>query len=306
MRRCRGRIRGILRGLAAGLVLVLAPEAGAQGAAGADPSEREAAARFLAELDPLEQKVAPFRVFDDLYYVGIGWVSAWLLTTDAGHVLIDTTYGEYADHVVDGVRKLGFDPADIVTVLCTHAHFDHLGGAATVRAASGARVGMTKADWEMLESGEALRHADFEPVARDLVIEDGDVLELGGAKLEFYVTPGHTPGVLSVAFTVHDGGRPHRAFTFGGVGLNFEGVDRTELYLASVERLLGMEGIEVNVPNHPMMGDVFERAKRLEVREPGDAHPFVAPEAWREWLLELRVGGREKLEREKASAAGDG
>ena len=104
-------------------------------------------------------------------------------------------------------------------------------------------------------------------------------------------------------FTVYDNGKPHKAFTFGGVGLNFSGVERTEMYIASVKRLQAMEGIEVSVPNHASMGRVFQRAERLAERKPGEPHPFVAPEDFQQWLDQLLVNVQKKLEEEKKREA---
>jgi metallo-beta-lactamase class B len=70
----------------------------------------------------------PFKVFDNVYYVGICWVSAWLLKTSDGLVLIDTLYEPYTDRLLENIKKLGFDPADIKLILVTHGHFDHAGG----------------------------------------------------------------------------------------------------------------------------------------------------------------------------------
>src|SRR6478672_5043776 len=47
--------------------------------------------RFLQ--DEELQQMAPYQAFDNVYYVGICWVSAWLITSPDGHVLIDTLYG---------------------------------------------------------------------------------------------------------------------------------------------------------------------------------------------------------------------
>jgi metallo-beta-lactamase class B len=270
---------------------------------GSGPDLRAATAEFLAGLDPARQRREPFRVFDELYYVGIDWVAAWLVATPEGLVLIDTTYGEYAEHVLAGIRKLGFDPAQLRCVLVTHAHFDHAGGARAIRAAAPrARIGMTDADWKLLESGAATAHYAFEVPARDWTIADGDRLELGGVRLSFLVTPGHTPGVLSIALELHDQGRPHQAFVFGGAGLNFDGAEALRAYIASVERILALPGIEVNVPNHAFMGGVFERAGRLAARRPGEPHPFVDAPAFHTWLEKLRADARERL----AAGSGDG
>ena len=256
--------------------------------------------------DPAVQNVAPFQIFDNLYYIGMQWVSAYFLTTSDGLIMIDALYGQFVDHALDGIRKMGFDPADIKYVFVTHGHFDHVGGAAAIKKVSGARVGMTDGDWKMVEAGGSGRRggrASSEPLERDLVIRDGDSITLGETTFKFYETPGHTPGVLSMEFTVYDNGKPHKAFTFGGVGLNFSGVERTEMYIASVKRLQAMEGIEVSVPNHASMGRVFQRAERLAERKPGEPHPFVAPEDFQQWLDQLLVNVQKKLEEEKKREA---
>jgi len=115
-------------------------------------------------------------------------------------------------------------------------------------------------------------------------------------------TPGHTPGVASTRFTVYDNGFPFQAFMFGGVGLNFEGVERTETYISSVKRLQSMGDIEVNIPNHAASGDVFERYEMLKDRKEGEPHPFVDPESYTAWLDQLLVMAEAKLVKEKAAA----
>ncbi len=275
--------------------------------AAADVSAAAAADPMAWRNDPVAQRVEPFRIFDNLYYVGIEWVSCYLLVTTDGLILIDSLYGDFVDNAVDGIRALGFDPSDLKYVLVTHGHFDHAGGAATFQEAWGARVAMTEADWELAaETAEDPAWAMAPPV-HDMVIADGDTLELGDTVVHFYVTPGHTEGVLSMEFNVRDGGTEHRAFVFGGVGLNFEGVHRTNLYLDSVariQRLHGEEGnpIEVNVANHEGMGGVFERAGELAAREPGDPHPFVDPDGFGAWLAELQRNAAEKLVVEREAA----
>jgi len=231
----------------------------------------------------------PFRVFDNLYYVGDNTVSAWILETPEGLIMIDAMFANSVDQTLERVRRLGLDPQDIRYLFVSHSHGDHAGGAPRVKEVSGARVGMARADWEL-----------FTAIPPDLVIDDGDEVTLGDTTVRFFVTPGHTPGVLSMRFPVRDGANTHTAFMFGGVGLNFSGVERTEMYLESVGRLREMSGIEVNIGNHPTMGDVFQRAERLAARGPGDPHPFVDPEAFTAWLAQLEVNGRAKLEEERA------
>ncbi len=282
----------------------------ADDAAEADAAPAEPAESFDPEgedlNDPVAQRVEPFQIFDNLYYVGIEWVSCYLLVTTDGLILIDALYGDHIDTAIDGIRTLGYDPADLKYVLATHGHFDHVGGAARFQETYGARVGMTAADWELAETPPDNPDYEIDVPVHDMVIADGDTLDLGDTELRFYVTPGHTEGVLSMEFPARDGGEEHRAFVFGGVGLNFEGVHRTNLYLDSVariQRLASEDGnpIEVSITNHASMGRIFERAEQLASRADGDPHPFVDPEGYVAWLGELQKNAEEKLvERELA------
>lgn len=249
--------------------------------------------------DPEAQRVAPFKVFDNLYYVGAKWVSAWLLETDQGLILFDALYDELTDLVIESIQELGFDPNDIRYLIVSHAHYDHIGGVRRFQEEFGAVVMMTDADWNMTE--EPAIYREYPTPVRHLSVSDGSTLNLGRTRLRFMQTPGHTPGVLSTRFTVYDNGYPHDAFLFGGVGLNFSGVERTEMYISSIQRLMQLEEVEVNIPNHPESGEVFERFEMLQNREDGDPHPFVDPESWNGWLEILLLNAQGKLERERLS-----
>lgn len=258
------------------------------------------AQELSANDDPAVQRVEPFQVFDNLYYVGARWVAAWLLETDEGLILFDTLYGDLTDIVIDNIRKLGKDPDDIRYVIVTHAHFDHIGGAKRMQDEFGAVVLMTEPDWVMVDQPPEYR--EYPKPRRHLSVSNNSTLNLGRARLSFYETPGHTPGVLSTQFTVYDNGYPHTAFMFGGAGLNFDGVERTQMYIKSVQNMQTLPGIEVNIPNHAEAGDVFARYERLQNRQQGDPHPFVDPESFTAWLAQLLVMAAAKLVEEQAAA----
>ncbi|MBK5272905.1 MAG: MBL fold metallo-hydrolase, partial [Bacteroidia bacterium] len=165
--------------------------------------------------------VKPFKIFDNLYYVGNQPVSSYLLTTSDGLILIDALYGKYPPQILEAVKELGFDPMKIKYILCTHGHFDHCEGAEQLKKVTHARIGMTEIDWQIAEGKIKNDYASVNTrMTRDWVINDGDSLKLGTTVIKFYVTPGHTMGVLSMAFPVRDGNNTYKAFTFGGVGLN--------------------------------------------------------------------------------------
>ncbi|MES2330917.1 MAG: MBL fold metallo-hydrolase [Bacteroidota bacterium] len=244
--------------------------------------------------------VPPFKIFDNLYYVGNDAVSAYLVVTDKGLILIDALYANFTNDIPPAVKQLGFDVKDIKYILCTHGHFDHCEGAEIIQKLSKARIGMTEPDWQMAEGSVKAEYTSVHPnMKRDWVIHDGDSLVLGKTTLHFFETPGHTPGVLSIAFPVRDGNKVYNAFMLGGVGLNFEGVPRTEMYLKSIDRIMAMKGIDVNISNHPAPGKIFEHAKLLAQRKPGELHPFVAPEQFQTWMVELKGAALKKLDDEK-------
>ena len=244
--------------------------------------------------------VPPIKIFDNLYYVGNDFVSSWLLVTDEGLVLIDAMYGKYPAYILQSVRELGFNPNQIKYIFCTHSHYDHFEGADTLKKVTHARVGMTDYDWQVAEGKiDAPYKSVRVTMKRDMVINDGDSLTLGKTTIHFYVTPGHTLGVLSMAFSVKDGNDTYNAFVFGGVGQDFNGVKQTQLYIKSVDRILKMRAIQVNIGNHPSIGNVFEKAEQLKKRKPGDKHPFVDANVFKEWLLKLRKDAVEKLAEEK-------
>jgi metallo-beta-lactamase class B len=250
--------------------------------------------------DPEVQRVEPFQVFDNLYYIGVDWVASWLLVTDQGLIVFDALYEELTDLMIDNIRHLGFDPNDIRYLIGSHAHFDHIGGAIRFQQEFNAVVMMTEEDWAMTEEPAVYR--DYPKPIRHLSASDGATLNLGRTRLRFMKTPGHTPGVLSTLFTVYDNGYPHSAFMFGGVGLNFSGVERTEMYIQSIKKMQQLTGIDVNIPNHASSADVFARRDMLAERQDGDLHPFVDPEGWTASLdLWLRQA-EQKLEAERAAA----
>ena len=248
--------------------------------------------------DPKIQRVEPFQVFDNLYYVGAKWVAAWVLETDQGLILFDTLYGELTDIAIDGMRDLGMDPNDVRYVIVSHAHYDHIGGARRMQDEIGAVVVMTDEDWQM--TNEPAIYKEYPKPIKHLTATHGGTLNLGRTKLAFMKTPGHTPGVLSTSFTVYDKGYPHAAVLMGGAGLNFEGVERTQSYIDSITFLQSLSGVEVNIPNHADSGEVFERAARLAQRKKGEPHAFVDPEGWTDWLQELMAAAQDKMQVELA------
>jgi metallo-beta-lactamase class B len=180
-----------------------------------------AAAQPTATFRQWNRPVAPFRVAGPLYYVGVAQVTSLLVTTSQGHFLIDGAFKESAARILDNVRALGFKPEDVKVLLSTHAHMDHAGGLAEIKARTGARLYAGAADAALLARGGKGDFAfgdelAFPPVTVDVAVQDGQRVELGGIAVRALATPGHTPGCTSWAFTIVDGGKTLRVLMVGG------------------------------------------------------------------------------------------
>lgn len=258
------------------------------------------------------QKIEPYKAFDNVHYVGICWVSAWLITSPTGHVLVDTLYGPYTDIMLDNIRRLGFDPKDIRQVVVTHGHFDHAGGMARLKEQlPNVRFAMTAEGWrEAAESAaaSASRPDRWRTIDTEQVLTDGQVLQVGSIRLQAFETPGHTMGTASYAFDAYDGGKRHRAFTVGGLGLNaIKGPEQVEAFIASLKRIRsltepGDDPVTTHLTTHPFSNGLTETKALLKDRKPGAAHPLVDPSGFRRQLDELQAGAEKRLVVERAKA----
>lgn len=248
---------------------------GRGGARGAPPA-RGPGARGAGGAPPRESWYAePVKVFDNLYFVGMTEFSTWAVTTSDGIIVIDPIFDYSVEaEVVDGLRKLGFDPADIRYVLVSHGHGDHAGGAKFLQDNFGARVLLAAADWDLLEA----QNPSWKP-RRDMVVTDGEKLTLGDTTLTLYLTPGHTLGTVSTLIPVRDGGVPHVAALWGGTLFNFgPDVDRLQSYADSAARfrdLAGAAGADVLLSNHTDYDGSKQKLPALATRAPGQPHPYV-------------------------------
>jgi metallo-beta-lactamase class B len=217
----------------------------------------------------------PVKVFDNLLFVGMTQFSAWAIPTSAGIIVIDPVYDYTVETaVVEGLKKLGHDPAVIRYVLVSHGHLDHAGGAKLLQERYGARVMMSAADWDLLE-----RQKPAWLPKRDMEVKDGQTLTLGDTTITMYVTPGHTDGTISTFIPVRDGNRRHLAFLWGGTLFNF-GPSRARFtaYADSAARMRDLattRGADVLLSNHTDYDGSVTKLPALATRKPGAPHPYV-------------------------------
>src|SRR6187455_852171 len=164
---------------------------------------------------------SPYKVFDNLYWLGTRQHSSWALRTSEGLIIIDTNFAWATEpEIINGLTTLGLDPKQIKYVLISHAHGDHDQGAGELQKRFGAKVVMGAADWESTLQRPATAAGGVP--TRDIVVGPGGLkLALGDTTVDVIATPGHTPGTLSYFFPVTDGGRRLMAAYAGGTAFNF-------------------------------------------------------------------------------------
>lgn len=238
---------------------------------------------------------------DGFYHIGSRNGPCWLLESDDGLILIDTGMPKELYGIVYHMGKLGYDLKDVKHIVHSHGHIDHIGGTRAIVSLTGAKTYIGRADADMVMARNRLQWTNEfkipfeEPFTPDVLIDDGDVIEIGNRRFEFYTCPGHTAGTLTMFFNVTEGGRELRAGMFGGAGLNTMSkayMDRYGLsyslrddFIASIDRM--MDKIpEVHVGNH--LGDNAHFPK-LEKRAQGcEYNPFVDGTTWQQFLTTRR------------------
>ena len=228
----------------------------------------------------------PVKVFDNLYFLGQTEYTAWAVTTSDGIIVIDPLF-DYSveEEIVNGLSKLGLDPKRIRYVVVSHAHSDHVAGAALLQQ-RGARVVMSAADWELL----ATDPGRWPKAKKDIVATDGYKLTLGDTTLVLHHTPGHTLGTISTVIPLKDGNRTHTAVLWGGTGFNWRSgspryitPDRPatfwyEQYANSARKLRDIAtkaGADVLLSNHPQYDGTKAHLAAIARRRSGEPHPYV-------------------------------
>lgn len=169
----------------------------------------------LAQSDDWVRPFPGFRVIGNLYAVGTYDLSVFLITSDAGHILINTGLADSTAMIRDNIRSLGFRLEDVKIILCQQAHYDHTAALAEIKEITGAQMWATAEDAPILEDGG---YSDphfggrqtFAPVGVDKIISEGEIIALGDIRLTVIETPGHTQGSSSYLMTVQENNRDYR------------------------------------------------------------------------------------------------
>jgi metallo-beta-lactamase class B len=261
------------------------PPPGTAGRGGAPAGRGRAAGRGAGQAPQTPDRstwyAPPFKVFDNLYWLGTRQHSSWALQTSDGLIILDTNFAWATEpEIIDGLTTLGLDPREIKYVVISHAHGDHDQGAAELQKRFGARVVMGAPDWEATLQRPPTAAGGVP--SRDIAVgPDGMKLTLGDTTVEIVATPGHTPGTLSYVFPVKDQGRPLMVAYSGGTLTGAFGANaaRWDEYIASqqkIARAAAAASASVILSNHSEYDGAYTKARLLLApRQPGETHPFI-------------------------------
>lgn len=251
----------------------------------------------------------PFRVFGNTYYVGTDGLSALLITSDAGHILLDGALAQSAPLIEANIRKLGFKLEDVKFITNSHAHYDHAAGIAALQRASGAVVVASASGAQALERGNAspddpqagfgVRDNAFPPVKRVRIVKDQEVVRVGPLAVQAHDTAGHTPGSTTWTWQSCEAPSPKpRApsqskkclnmvyadslSSVAAPGFRYTGDGRTPSRVEQFRKGIATVGelpCDVMVTTHPMFTDLAGKLKKRAAKPAVD--PFIDPQACR-------------------------
>ena len=176
--------------------------------------------------------IAPFRIADNLFYVGSKDLASYLIVTPAGDILINSSLTSSPPLIEKSIAQLGFHLSDVKILLISHAHFDHDAGSAELLRDTHAKYMVMDADVPVVESGGAKDFAypddHYPPAHVDRILHNGDEVRLGNAVLVAHKTPGHTRGCTTWTMQATLGGKPRNVVIVGSWNVNdgFRLVDR--------------------------------------------------------------------------------
>ncbi|MFL6213040.1 MAG: subclass B3 metallo-beta-lactamase [Blastocatellia bacterium] len=256
--------------------------------------------------------VKPFRIIGNVYYVGATEVSSFLITTPQGHILLDSGFAETVPQIRENIKQLGFKLEDVKLLINSHAHSDHAGGLAELKALTGARLAASEADAALLARGGKDDFAwgdtlTFPPVQTDRLLHDGETIELGGVWMVAHLTPGHTKGNTTWTMEVKEGGKTYNVVFMGSTSAPDYTLVHNKKYpniIADYQRsfrILESLPCDVFLSAH---GSFFDLKGKMAKLETGAAtNPFIDPKGYREFLEGSKENFYKQLKAQQAKQA---
>ncbi len=276
----------------------------------------------LAQVDPSwTTPVAPFRIADNLYYVGSKELASYLVVTPKGNILINANLATSPPQIRASVQKLGFRWGDIKILLNSQAHDDHMGGAAEIIRETHAKNMVMDGDASVVESGG---RADFmfpspdlhtyAPSHVDRILKDGNTVSLGGVTLTAHKTAGHTRGCTTWTMQSHLPGEPmgttrnivivggtafwseYRFVATPGHPISYPGI--VQDFQRTFVELRGLP-CDVFLGAH---GAYFGLLKKLQLYQKEGPHVFIDPDGYKQFVASSQEKFVKELNKQRASA----
>lgn len=260
-------------------------------------------------MDGWDDRAPPRRIYGNTWYVGTCGLSAVLVTSDRGHVLIDGGTEAAGPLIAANIRALGFDPAQVKYLLNSHEHHDHAAGLAYLQQVTGAPLLARAPAVAALRRGRGDRsdpqqlepHSAFPGVARVEVIADGATVRVGPLALTAHATPGHTPGGTSWTWRACEDGRCHEMAYTDSVSALSDAYYRYRDHPAAIAAFeaglatLAALPCDIQITPHPLGSHLFARLDGA----PGT--PLVQPQACRRYAAQGRANLARRLAEEDAA-----
>jgi metallo-beta-lactamase class B len=261
--------------------------------------------------DPLRdagsRPVEPSRIIGNIFYVGAEEISAHIIVTKAGLVLLDTGTLQMLPGLRANIEKLGHKLGDVKIILSSHAHWDHVEGHAAMQDLTGAKVMAVGEDAAAIAAGvdnSALGSAGWKPVRVDRVLKDGETVELGGVIMTAHLTPGHTKGCTTWTTTVEENGKSYAVVFIGGISIN-EGVRLigntrhpgiVDDYARTFRTLKALKA-DVFLAQHPSIYGMAEKMQKLKAGV--TPNPFIDPDGYQRVIADAEAVYLKQLGQEK-------
>lgn len=257
--------------------------------------------------DGWSEPAVPQRVFANVWYVGTCGITALLIASPQGHVVIDGGPRDAGGLVAASIVRAGFRLKDVLWILSSHEHHDHAGGIAELARLTGARVAATRANAAVLATGtpaaddpQAGDLSPFTPVRAGRILADGEVLRLGPIAITAHATPGHSPGSTSWTWRSCADGTCHRLAYANSISAvaapGYRFADHPAYVARFRQALATVAGLDCDlvITPHPSASALFDRLA-------GKA-PLAAEGACRSYAAQGAAALDARLAREAAEA----
>ena len=254
----------------------------------------------------------PFRIADNLYYVGSKGLANYLVTTSQGNILINSDMEANVPLIEASIEKLGFKFKDTKILLISHGHWDHDAGSAMIKEKTGALYMVMDADVSVVESGGKTDFAYgnspdnlYRPTKVDRVLHDGDEVKLGSAVLVAHLTPGHTKGCTTWTMQATDRGKTYNVVILGSPNVNpgYKLVHNTA-YPQIAEDYERMWRVLKSLPCDIFLGahgGYFGLEEKYPLMKERSANPFIDPDGYRKYIGQKEQEFRTELAKQKAA-----